>query len=174
MNDKKHDTPNDLKYGNYTNRITRWEAHRINFLSLVINVILTLTGGSLIFWYSVLKDNRSFCIAGWLKISGMILAISFIVGIITMLNRLHDFRLTVEKIKKRKSLAEKRRLKKIKNEVRQVKELAAQIVTLKSEISKLELRTTKLGDRTYDFLYLQVILFAAGNLIIFMSILLGY
>jgi hypothetical protein len=150
---------------NFNERIVRWETHRINFLSFVINLILTLTGGSLVFWYSVLKDARADFCSLLLSFAGIMLASSFLLGIVTMLNRLEDFRQTVEKIRKREELSELGSEDEANQDSKQN--------SLKAEIKELENQTRRLGARTYDLLYIQVGLFGLGNLVVFLCILLA-
>jgi hypothetical protein len=144
------------KIKSFNKRIVRWDAYRVNFLSFIINLILTLTGGSLIFWYSVLKDERAYFCNLWLLISGMLLALSFFFGIATMLNRLCDFRLTVKKI----------RFEKV--------DFQRNAIQPSRQVKELKRRTKEIGDRTYLLLCFQVGLFAIGNMIIFLSILTAY
>ena len=146
---------NEAKGGNFDERIPRWETHRISFLSFIINLIFTLTGGSFWLWYQVLKDDKIGSCPVWQLISGLMLAISFLLGIATMLNRLEDFRLTVKKIK-----LERRGSERTASEDRR--------------LGVLETQTTKYGKRTYWLFYLQIAFFVIGNSITFVSIILNF
>jgi hypothetical protein len=141
----------------FNERIVRWEAYRVSFLSFIINLIFTLTGGSFFLWYQVLKDNRVGIYHTCLLISGIMLGISFLFGIATMLCRLCDFRLTVKKI----------RLEKL------VKSRVA-IQSSRHLLKKQKTLTRKIGKLTYYLFYAQVLTFAVGNFLIFLLIMKAY
>ena len=146
------------KIKSFNKRIVRWEAYRVNFLSFIINLILTLTGGSLVFWYHVLKDQQSYCCNCLLFTAGLMLAFSFAFGIATMLNRLCDFRLTVEKIRLERRIFD---LPRASNKHRR-------------SLNEMKTQTKKIGKRTHLLLNIQAGLFAIGNLIVFLSIMMTH
>ncbi len=161
-------------YGNFNERIARWDAYRINFLSFIINLIFTLTGGSFWIWYQVLKDDRVGNYHTYFFISSIMLGLSFILGILTMLNRLRDFRLTAKTIRLEQNHDEKIKLRNPANDDNVKNLIESKIKELDTLIILHRIWTRKIGNFTYCFFYTQVGCFVIGNGFIVFAVMKAY
>ena len=136
------------------NRFIKWQQLTISQLSFTNNLFLGYNLGFLSFFVS--QTGVLFCGNYWLFtlqiFSVLSLIISFITGIMTVLNRLRDFRLT-------KTLVKNRRLK-FEDEHNIVKH--TDIESVKVSIILDKYLSDKLGKRTWSLLNWQIWTFVVG------------
>lgn len=150
MNRKKREEHKSLK-----NRFIRWQQLTISQLSFTNNLFLGFNLGFLSFFVS--QPGVLFGGICWLFtlqiFSVLSLMISFITGIMTVLNRLRDFRLT-------KTLVKNRRLK-FEDEHNIQKH--QDIEKIKTTIVLNKLLSDELGKRTWSLLKWQIWTFVIGT-----------
>lgn len=135
----------------YKERIVRWQQLSIKQLSFVNNLFISL---SLVFFGFLINNNfLKFNDNKWLFfvqiLSLLTLSFSFILGVYTTMNRLYDFRLTTDLVRKRK---ERLRCHEEKR------------TSLGKEIDYLILKSGRIGKRTWLLLKWQVGSFVIGVL----------
>jgi len=152
-NQKKQNTEKQIDL--LTERVIRWDSYRINHFSYTINLILTLNLGFLGFIVSQINfnwsDNIYFLIL--LIVTFICLIISFYSGVILIINRLNDFRLTSKLTKLKKYRFE------YKNELTENSE----INTIQFQIQLLSKQTKELGKKTWCLFNLQIWCFVIGT-----------
>ncbi|MCH8904678.1 MAG: hypothetical protein IIA45_12280 [Bacteroidetes bacterium] len=149
-----NDQEKQEKLSGYKERFIRWQQLTIQHLSYTNNLLLTLNLaflGFLITQTGFELSSNPFLITVQI-VSITSLGTSFFVGILTVLNRLHDFRSTTR-------VANNKRLRfEHKNELK--KDL--DISKIESEISKHSEIANKRGKKTWIYLQWQIWTFTLG------------
>ena len=137
------------------NRFIRWQQLTIDQLSFTNNLFIGINLGFLSFFVS--QTGILFCGHYWLFtlqiFSLLSLMISFIAGIMTVLNRLRDFRLTQTLVKNKKF--------KFENDHNIVKHSDIESINLIIVLDKL--LSDELGQRTWSLLKWQIWTFVIGT-----------
>ena len=138
-------------------RVVRWDSYRINQFSYSNNLLIGLNLGFLGFFIaqSGFKFSCSCYLLTLQILTGLFLIASFFTGLMTVLNRLQDFRKTAKLTKRRK--------KKLEHD-HNIKSYS-DIETISSEITILDAETKKLGNRIWILLNWQVWTFLIGTII---------
>ncbi|MCX6219604.1 MAG: hypothetical protein NTZ69_01285 [Bacteroidia bacterium] len=138
-------------------RVVRWDSYRINQFSYTNNLLIGLNLAFLSFFItqSGFKINCNCCLLTLQLLTGLLLLSSFLAGILTVLNRLQNFRKTAKLTKKRKMKFEH------DNNIKSYSD----IKTINSDISTLHVETIKLGKLTWILLKCQVWTFFIGTII---------
>lgn len=128
----------------FKDRYVRWQKNTIDQLSFLNYLIIIIGGGILAYELNLIFPESQFEInqIKWILFSSFCLSISVVFGILTAINRLRDFRKTKDLVKSR-----------WENES-------------KEKIKDLEFETDKLGNWTWRFFWLQIILFISGVIIL--------
>ena len=140
--DRNKDSPN------------RWQQITITQMGYIINLIIVLAMGSMVFSVNIFFNNK-FTLLYWFEkmffYSSLLLQlVSLIFGILIVLNRLKDFRITFQIARQRNEKCEEKDLVK-KDEYN--KELR-----IKRNVSQ------KLGEKTWVLFNIQIISFGVGML----------
>lgn len=130
-------------------RVVRWDAYRINQLSYANNLLLTLNLAFLGFLTTknTLELAPGFLLGSIQILCGVSLIASFVSGLLLVLNRLKDFRLTAKLTKKRR---------------RNKREKKTYCSNLDYEINKLRKKTKYLGNRSWCLFNWQIWTFSIG------------
>jgi len=138
-------------------RVVRWDNYRINQFSYTNNLLLGLNLAFLGFFITQSGFNfNSNCYFFTIQIlTDLFLLTSFLTGLLTVLNRLQDFRKTAKLTKLKK--------KKFEHEHNIV--TYSGIDTIKTEIWEFESETRKMGIRTWNLIKWQVWTFLIGTFI---------
>ncbi|MCT4648495.1 MAG: hypothetical protein N4A74_26140 [Carboxylicivirga sp.] len=138
-------------------RVVRWDSRRINQFSYSNNLLIGLNLAFLGFF--ITQSGFKINYIGYLVIMQLctviLLITSFVTGLLTVFNRLKDFRKTAQLTKKRK--------KKFEHDNNII--LHSGINTINSDIENLKSETGKLGTRTWLLLNWQVWSFLIGTII---------
>jgi len=133
----------------------RWQGVTITQMGFVMNLVLTLSVGSLGFGLSLVKDQ---VIAGWwgrcLPSGCLCLLLSIALGIWGAVNRLVDFRITTRIARVRQKMESRGRSQ--------------------TPLSRARKKSARLGKRTWSLLCWQLSTFFIGILLISASFLFGY
>ena len=144
------------EYKSYNERFVRWQQTTIGQMSFTNNLFLGLNLGFLGFYTT--QSGLSFncnCILFTLNLLTLLgLIISFITGILLVINRLIDFRNTTQLVKYRKKKFE------IDHNLNQYKDDEF----IEASIIKLKITTERLGNRTWILLNWQILTFAIGTI----------
>lgn len=124
-------------------RVVRWDAYRINQFSYANNLLLTLNLAFLGFLTTknTLELAPGFLLGSIQILCGVSLIASFVSGLLLVLNRLKDFRLTAKLTKKRR---------------RNKREKKTYCSNLDYEINKLRKKTKYLGNRSWCLFNWQI------------------
>ncbi|RUA35589.1 MAG: hypothetical protein DSY77_02395 [Bacteroidetes bacterium] len=138
-------------------RVVRWDNYRINQFSYTNNLFIGLNLAFLGFFISQSGFKISCnCFLLTLQIlTGLFLIASFLTGVITVLNRLKDFRKTAQLTKRKK--------KKFEHE-HNIKSYS-DIGTINSDIKTLDSEMKKYGPQTWGLLKWQICTFSTGTII---------
>lgn len=141
----------------YRERFIRWQQLTIEQLSYANNLFLVLALAFLSFFSSQTNLKFSFnCLLLTIQIfSYLSLGVSFIIGILTVLNRLKDFRSTHQLVKN----------KKLRFEYHQKIRENLDITKIESEINKYQMTTDELGPKTWSLFQWQIWSFSIGTLL---------
>ncbi|MEN6453338.1 MAG: hypothetical protein ABFD10_03700 [Prolixibacteraceae bacterium] len=136
-------------------RVVRWDSYRINQFSYTNNLLIGLNLAFLGFFItqSGFKINCNCFLITLQLLTVLLLLSSFLAGILTVVNRLQDFRKTSELTKKKKMKFEH------DNNIKSYSD----IKTIKSEVNTLHVKTRKLGKLTWILLKCQVWTFFIGT-----------
>lgn len=139
---------------NYKERIVRWQQLSIKQLSYTNNLFLGLNLAFLGFLITQIELKiRCNCFLVSIQLIGFLfLGISFLTGILTVLNRLKDFRAT-HKLVRNKKLRFEHKLRVSENR---------NISNIESAISEYQSITNKLGRQTWIYLQWQIWTFVIG------------
>jgi hypothetical protein len=141
----------------YNERFVRWQQLEIRQMSFTNNLILGFNLGFLGFFVtqSGLKFGSICSILTITQVLTLIgLGISFVIGIILVVNRLKDFRATTHLIK----------LKKKRFKAKLNSHPSTSIKSINDSIQKLKIETEKLGKFTWALLDLQIWSFLVGTI----------
>lgn len=145
------------QYKTRIERVVRWDNYRINHFSYTNNLLLGLDLGFLGFF--ITQSGLKFCCNCYF-ITIQVFAIlflftSFFTGLLTVLNRLKDFKKTSQLTKMRK-----KKFEHVCNII-----LHSDIDKINSEIFTLSSETRELGNQTWSLLKWQVCTFIIGTFI---------
>ena len=145
------------KHKSYNDRFVRWQQLTIGQISFTNNLFLGLNLGFL--GFLVTQSGLTSSNICWVSIVQVLtllgLGISFITGIILVINRLKDFRKTTQLVKKRKE----------KFEIEHNLRTSDNLDSVKSTIANLKTETYKLGKTTWTLLSCQIWTFMAGTIL---------
>lgn len=144
------------KYKVKMDRVVRWDSYRINQFSYTNNLLIGLNLAFLGFFInqSGFKVSCNCYFITLQLLTGLLLSVSFIIGLVTVLNRLQDFRKTAELTKRRK--------KKFEHDYNLKSHTEIEVID--SDIRTLKSETEKLGTMTWILLRLQIWTFLIGTM----------
>jgi|WetSurMetagenome_2_1015567.scaffolds.fasta_scaffold53452_4 hypothetical protein len=134
------------KIDRYKERFNKWHAKQINLLTFSINLIFTISIAFLGFIIGMLSDK---CSSGGKEIL-IVLGITVSIGILALITRLNDFRVTKNITKSR------RRIYELKNEIQYEDTEASNSTQLEKLLNKQRCWTSILGKTTWILFYLQI------------------
>lgn len=138
-------------------RVVRWDQYRVNHFSYTNNLFIALNLGFLGFFITQSGFNYS-CLC-WLLtlqiLTVLLLGISFLTGILAVLNRLKDFRLTARLTKLRKKRFE------YDHNIKAYPDIGE----IRSDIRGLKTKTSALSPRTWILLNWQIWSFLIGTIL---------
>jgi hypothetical protein len=138
-------------------RVVRWDSYRINQFSYTNNLLIGLNLAFLGFF--ITQSGFKICCNCYFLtlqiLTGLLLIASFLTGLLTVLNRLQDFRKTAKLTKRRKNKFEHDHNIKFYSD----------IDTINSDIRTLNSETKKLGILTWSLLKWQIYTFLIGTII---------
>lgn len=143
---------------NYKSRFSSWHLKQIDALTFSINLLFTISiavSGFLIANQDKgLFNNKLICVNySLIRTALFILTLSASIGIIGLITRLNDLRLTKDKIRVRQRIFE------LENDIKYEDYQPSDIVSLKTKRDNLISWTTRLGQATWVLFYIQLGLF---------------
>lgn len=149
-------------------RHTRWQDKRINLLTFSINLFFTIAVASIgliinNYDKDIFKDKFILCYS-LPKVILLFLTISALAGMIALLCRLRDFRLTTKTVNTRISIF------KVDNNIHQEGRKELSLRDLESRLACLKCSTRFLGKATWCLFFLQSILVLIGAVIMVIRI----
>jgi len=153
----------------YKDRFLRWQTKQIDLLSFFINLIFTLTIA--VTGFIISNQEKDFFknkfICGKYSLthtSLLILAISASIGLVALISRLIDFRLTKDTVKAR------RRIFELRNDIKYEDYEPSDIDYQKTKRDRLVYWTRFLGISTWLFFIFQLLLFVITMWIIVLNV----
>ena len=134
------------KIDRYKERFNKWHAKQIDLLTFSINLVFTISIAFLGFIIDILSDK---CPSGEKGIL-IVMGITVTLGILALISRLNDFRVTKNITKSR------RRIYELENEIRYEDIEASDLVELKEKLNMQRCWTNILGKSTWILFYLQI------------------
>lgn len=140
----------------YKDRFARWHTKQIDLLTFCINLNFTISIAISGFIISnqdkpIFKDQLICDKYSLIKTTLCLLAMTATIGVLALISRLNDFRLTKNTIKSR------RRIFEIENDIRYEDFKQSNVESKKTEKDNLKYWATFLGKITWFFFYLQVL-----------------
>ena len=134
------------KINRYKKRFNKWHTKQIDLLTFSINLTFTISIAFLGFIIN-LSENKCSFLKGTVFI---VLGITITLGLLALIARLNDFRVTKNIIKNR------RRIYELRNEIKYEDTEASDINQLKTLLSNQKCWSTILGNSTWILFYLQI------------------
>ncbi len=155
---KKREELNDFEKSSikdFKNRFSRWHNKQIDLLTFCINLNFTISVAIAGFIISnqdkpIFKDQYICTKYSLVRTSLFLLASAATIGIIALISRLHDFRLT------KNIIIARRRIFELNNNIRYESTKQSEKEKLNSTINTYIFRTKFLGNATWILLYLQI------------------
>lgn len=140
----------------YKDRFARWHTKQIDLLTFCINLNFTISIAISGFIISnqdkpIFKDQLICDKYSLIKTTLCLLAMTATIGVLALISRLNDFRLTKNTIKSR------RRIFEIENDIRYEDVKQSKVESKKTEKDNSKYWATFLGKITWFFFYLQIL-----------------
>jgi hypothetical protein len=134
------------KIDRYKERFNKWHTKQIDLLTFSINLVFTISIAFLGFIIDMLSDKCSSGEKGILIVMGIIVTL----GILALISRLNDFRVTKNITKSR------RRIYELENKIQYEDIEASDLDQLKNKLNQQSRWTNILGKSTWILFYLQI------------------